>query len=132
MYTGGPSGARETQVRSRWAAIDALVQDIGELSADIQIAERTLSTDPRTPAARQALDRATEAVGLAIDDPGDATIGRAAAAIVETRLLIGPLGLALERSKALAEAARTLRTAQDELSRLSAVRRRWRRLLEKD
>jgi hypothetical protein len=119
-------------VRSRWAAIDALVQDIGELSADIQIAERTLSTDPRTPAARQALDRATEAVGLAIDDPGDATIGRAAAAIVETRLLIGPLGLALERSKALAEAAGTLRTAQDELSRLSAVRRRWRRLLEKD
>ena len=117
---------------SRWAAIDALVQDIGELSADVQLAERTLSADPRTPAARQALDRATEAVGLAIDDPGEATIGRAASAIVETRRLIGPLGLSLERNKALAEGARTLHTAQHELPRLAAVRRRWRRLLAKD
>jgi hypothetical protein len=119
-------------VASRWATIDALVQDIGELSADVQLAERTLSADPRTPAARQALDRATDALGLAIDDPGEATIGRAAAAIVEARRRVGPLGLALERSKALAEAARTLRTAQSELPRLAAVRQRWHRLLTND
>ena len=116
----------------RSAAIDALVQDIGELSAEVELAERTLATDPRTPAARQALERATEAVGLAIDDPADATIGRAASAIVETRRLIGPLGLALERNKALADAARTLHSAQYELPRLAAVRQRWRRLLAKD
>jgi hypothetical protein len=132
VYTGGPSLAKETPVPSRWAAIDAIVQDIGELSADVQLAERTLSTNPSTQAARQALDRATDAAGLAIDDPGDATIGRAASAIVETRRLIGPLDLALERNKALAEAARTLRTAQSELPRLAAVRQRWRRLLTKD
>ena len=116
----------------RSAAIDALVQDIGELSADVELAERTLATDPRTLAARRALEKATDAVGLAIDDPGDATIGRAASAIVETRRLIGALGLALERNKALADAARTLHSAQYELPRLAAVRQRWRRLLAKD
>ena len=115
-----------------WAAIDALVQDIGELSAEVHLAERTLSTDPRTQAARRALDRATDAVCTAIDDNSEAAVGRAAAALVETRLLIGPLGLALERSRALAEGARTLRKAKDELPRLAARRQRWKRLLSKD
>ena len=115
-----------------WAAIDALVQDIGELSADVQLAEHTLPTDARTQAARRALDRATDAVCAAIDDSSEAAVGRAAAAIVETRLIIGPLGLPLERSRALAEGARTLRTAKDELPRLAARRQRWKRLLSKE
>jgi hypothetical protein len=122
----------ESPVPARWAAIDALVQDIGELSAEVHLAERTLSTDPRTQAARVALDRATEAVCAAIDDSSEAAVARAAAAIVETRLLIGPLGLTLDRGRALAEAARTLRTAKDELPRLAARRQRWKRLLSKD
>jgi hypothetical protein len=119
-------------VPARWTAIDALVQDIGELSADVQLAERTLSTDVRTQAARRALDRATDAVCAAIDDSSEAAVGRAAAAIVETRLIIGPLGLPVERSRALAEATRTLRTAKDELPRLAARRQRWKRMLSKD
>jgi hypothetical protein len=32
-------------VPATWAAIDAVVQDIGELSADVHLAERTLSKD---------------------------------------------------------------------------------------
>ena len=64
-----------------WAAIDALVQDIGELSADVHLAERTLSTDPRTQAARRALDKATDAVCAAIDETSEAAVGRAAAAL---------------------------------------------------
>jgi hypothetical protein len=119
-------------VPARWAAIDALVQDIGELSADVHMAERTLSTDARTRAARRALDRATEAVCAAIDETSEAAVGRALSAIVETRLIIGPLGLALERSRALADAARTLKAAKDELPRLAAQRQRWKRILSKD
>jgi hypothetical protein len=119
-------------VPGHWAAIDALVQDVGELSAEVHLAERTLSTDPRTRAARQALDRATEAVCAAIDETSEVAFRRAAAAIVETRLLIGPLGLTLESSRALAEAARTLRSAKDELPRLAALRQRWRRILSKE
>ena len=115
-----------------WAAIDALVQDIGELSAEVHLAERTLSTDPRTQAARRALDKATDAVCAAIDEGSQAAVGRAAAAVVETRLLIGPLGLALERSRAIAEGDRTLRKAKDELPRMAAGRQRWKRLLSKD
>lgn len=111
---------------SRWAEIDALVQDIGELSAEVQLAERTLSTDPRTKAARQALDRATDAVCLAIGDSSEAAVGRAAAAIGETRFLIAPLGSSLDRGKALGEAARTLRPTQPELPHLADLRRRRR------
>ena len=117
---------------AHWAAIDALVQEIGELSAEVQLAERTLSTDARTRAARRALDRATDAVCAAIDETSEVAVGRAAAAIVETRLLIGPRGLSLERTRALSEAARTLRKAKDELPRLAALRLRWRRILAKD
>jgi hypothetical protein len=119
-------------VPRRWAAIDALVQDIGELSADVQLAEHTLSTDARTKAARRALDRATDAVCAAIDETSEAAVGRAAGAIVETRLILGPLGLPLERSRALADASRTLRRAKDELPRLAARRQRWKRMVSKD
>ena len=59
---------------AHWAAIDALVQDIGELSAEVQLAERTLSTDARTRAARRALDRATDAVCAASFAPDGQTI----------------------------------------------------------
>jgi hypothetical protein len=107
-----------------WAAIDALVQDIGELSADVHLAERTLPTDPRTRAARQALDRATDSICTAIDDTSDSAVESAASAMAETRLLIGHLGLTVEKTKSLADAARTLRTAQHELPRLAALRRR--------
>ena len=117
---------------ARWAAIDALVQDIGELSADVHVAEHTLSTDPRTQAARRALDRATDAVCAAIDEGSVAAIEHAKAAVVETRLLIGPLGLSLERNQALSEAERTIRKAEAELPRLAARRLRWKRLLSRD
>jgi hypothetical protein len=119
-------------VPARWAAIDALVQDIGELSADVQLAEHTLATDARTQAARRALDKATDAVCAAIDETSEAAVGRAAAAIVETRLIIGTLGLPLERNRALTEATRTLRTATETLPRLAAQRQRWKRILSKD
>jgi hypothetical protein len=114
-------------VPSRWAEIDALVLDIGELSAEVQLAERTLATDPRTKAARRALDRATEAVCSAMDDSSESAVQRAASAIAETRLLIGPLGSTLGKNKVLADAAHTLRTAQRELARLAAPRRRGKR-----
>ena len=117
---------------AHWAAIDALVQDIGELSAEVQLAEHTLATDARTQAARRALDRATDAVCAAIDETSEAAVERAAAAIVETRRIIEPLGLPVDRSRAFAEAARTLRTAKAELPRLAAHRQRWRRILSKD
>jgi len=118
-------------VPARWAAIDALVQDIGELSADVHVAEHTLSTDPRTQAARRALDRATDAVCAAIDEGSVAAIESAKAAVVETRLLIGPLGLSLG-NQALSEAERTIRKAEAELPRLAGLRLRWKRLLSKD
>ena len=111
---------------SGWVAIDALVQDIGELCADVHLAERTLPTDPRTTAARHALDRATDAVCTAIDEASDSALGQANSAIAETRFIVGHLGLTLERRKSLAEAPRTLRTAQRELPRLAALRRRKR------
>jgi hypothetical protein len=114
-------------VPSGWVAIDALVQDIGELCADVHLAERTLPTDPRTTAARHALDRATDAVCTAIDEASDSALGRASSAIAETRFIVGHLGLTLERHKSLANAPRTLRNAQRELPRLAALTRRKRR-----
>ena len=61
-----------------------------------------------------------------------AAIERAKAAVIETRLLIGPLGLSLERHQALSDAERTLRKAEAEFPRLAARRQRWKRLLSKD
>jgi hypothetical protein len=52
--------------------------------------------------------------------------------VIETRLLIGPLGLSLERHQALSDAERTLRKAEAEFPRLAARRQRWKRLLSKD
>ena len=112
---------------SGWVAIDALVQDIGELCADVHLAERTLPTDPRTTAARHALDRATEAVCTAIDAPSDSALGQATSAIADTRFLVAHLGLSQERHKSLATAPRTLRAGQRELPRLAALRRRRKR-----
>lgn len=111
---------------SGWVAIDALVQDIGELCADVHLAERTLPTDARTTAARHALDRATEALCTAIDEPSDSALGQATSAIADTRFLVSDLGLTQERHKSLATAPRTLRAGQRELPRLAALRRRKR------
>ena len=82
-----------------WVAIDALVEDIGELCADVHLAERTLPTDPRTTAARHALDRATEAVCTAIDEPSDSALGHATSAIAETRFLVTHVIRTQERHK---------------------------------
>ena len=92
---------------STWVVIDALVHEIGALSAQVHMAERTIASDPRTPAARQSLDRATEAVCLAIDETSDRAARRARHAIAETRRLLSELGL-LTATGDLAQAARKL------------------------
>jgi signal transduction histidine kinase len=112
-------------VPSSWATIDALVHDIGELSAQVLMAEHTLATDARTRAARTGLDLATDAVSTAIDERSESAARRASEAIAETRALIVSLGLSIERSRSLVEAARRLTaTSQREHSRTAALRRR--------
>jgi chemotaxis regulatin CheY-phosphate phosphatase CheZ len=117
---------------STWATIDALVHDIGELSADVQMAERTLATDPRTHAARTGLDRATDAVSIAIDQASESAVQRAASAIDETRALIAQLGLNVRRGRSLVDAAQKLvATAEREQRRMAVLRSRLEKRMPK-
>ena len=110
---------------STWAAIDALVHEIGELSVDVQSAEHTLATDPRTRAARRGLDQATIAVSTAIDEGSESAVQRASSAIDETRALIGQLGLRIQHSRSLVEAAgKLVATAERQKRRMTAMRSR--------
>lgn len=113
---------------SPWAVIDGLVHDIGALSVQVQVAERTLATDPRTVAARHALDCATDAVCTAIDETSASAAAKAASAIADTRALIVQLGLTAETSRSLVHAAGELiATAEKQRQRTSAIRRRFKR-----
>jgi hypothetical protein len=115
-------------VPTTWATIDALVHEIGELSADVHLAERTLASDPRTHAARNGLDRATEAVSAAIDEASEDALQRAGSAIDETKALIGQLGLTIQHSHGLVEAAQKLvEDAARRERRMSVLRTRLRR-----
>jgi hypothetical protein len=111
-------------VLSNWATIDALVHDIGELSVDVQMAERTLATDPRTRAARTGLDRATDAVSTAIDEASESALRRATSAIDDTRALIAQLGLSMQHSRSLVDAAQKLvaTAAEREQRRMASFR----------
>ena len=110
---------------STWAAIDALVRHIGELSADVLSAEHTLATDPRTRAARKGLDRATIAVSTAIDERSESAVQSASSAIDETRALIGELGLSVQRSRSLVDAAgKLVATAERQKQRTAVIRTR--------
>ncbi len=110
---------------SPWAVIDVLVHDIGALSAQVHVAESTLSSDPRTQAARRALDRATDAVCLAIDETSETAAKRAAAAIEDTRALIAELGLTIENARNLVDAAHKLMaTSERHRHRMQTLRRR--------
>jgi len=114
---------------SGWTVIETLVEDLGDLSAQVHVAERTLATDPRTRAARVALERATEALCTAIDETSSTAADRAASAIQDTRSLLAELGVAVQTSRTLAGAARRL-IAQSERERKRADDLR-RRLLER-
>lgn len=114
----------QDRVSSPWPVIDALVHDIGALSAQVHVAERTLASDPRTGAARRALDLATDAVCSAIDDTSEAAATRATAAIEEARALIAQLGMTAETSRSLLEAGRKLVAASErERHRTEAMRK---------
>jgi chemotaxis regulatin CheY-phosphate phosphatase CheZ len=95
-------------VSSHWSVIDGLVRDIGSLAGDVHLAERTLATDPRTHAARRALDTATDAVCSAIEDTSAASEKRATTAVEQARTLVGQLGLTIRDSHNLAHAAHAL------------------------
>lgn len=127
VYTSAPL-RRGRHVSSPWAVIDGLVHDIGALSVQVQVAERTLATDPRTVAARHALDCATDAVCTAIDETSASAAAKAASAIADTRALIVQLGLTAETSRSLVHAAGELiATAEKQRQRTSAIRRRFKR-----
>lgn len=110
-----------------WVVIDVLVHDIGALSAQVQMAERTLATDPRTRAARTSLDRATDAVCVAIDDVSEPAAARAKTAIAETRALIAQLGLTGDATGRFVRAAGNLvAKSEQERHRAESLRRRLR------
>jgi hypothetical protein len=114
-----------TDVTSHWKAIDTLVKDIGALAVDVQMAERTLATDPRTSAARRALDSATDAVCVAIDESSEAAAAQANRAIEEARGAVVKLGLTLQNSRSLIVAARDIsRRLEDTVKTSAALRDR--------
>ena len=109
---------------THWSVIDVLVRDIGSLAVDVHLAERTLATDPRTRAARRALDAATDAVCSAMDEvTADAEI-RASTAVKRARATIAHLGLTVQDSRNLVRAAqRLLKRSDDRAARPAAVPR---------
>ncbi|HUG52503.1 MAG TPA: hypothetical protein VMR21_02835 [Vicinamibacteria bacterium] len=110
---------------SHWAVIETLVHEIGALSADVQTAELTLATDPRTSAARRALDAATAAVCTALDDNRASAAADAAEAIAEAREALVELGVASQTPRELTTATRALmRRLEDDMLRAADLRRR--------
>jgi len=112
-------------VASQWSLIDGLVRDIGALAADVHMAERTLATDPRTQAARTALDTATDAVCVAIDETSQSAATQATHAISQARAIIDQLGLTMQTSRNLVAASRALtEQAEGQVERAEAIRGR--------
>jgi chemotaxis regulatin CheY-phosphate phosphatase CheZ len=95
-------------VRSHWSVIDGFVRDIGSFAVDVHMAERTLATDPRTRAARTALDAATDAVCTAIDQVTADAEARAGTAVERARATIAQLGLTIQDSRSLVHASQDL------------------------
>jgi len=123
VYSAPHSGV--DGVASQWLVIDGLVRDIGALAADVHMAERTLATDPRTHAARSALDRATDAVCVAIDETSQSAATQATHAISQARAIIDQLGLTMQTSRNLVAASRALtEQAEGQVERAEAIRGR--------
>jgi chemotaxis regulatin CheY-phosphate phosphatase CheZ len=116
-------------VSPHWATIDGLVRDLGDVSSQVHLAERTLGSDPRTAAARRALEQATDAVCTAIDETSASAAERAATAIEDTRALLGQLGVTVRASRTLVTAAHDLiARAEAEHKRMALLRRRLRKM----
>jgi len=107
-------------VPTHWSVIDVLVRDIGSLAVHVHLAERTLATDPRTRAARRALDAATDAVCSAMDEVTADAETRASSAVKRARATIAHLGLTVHDSRNLARAAQRLLKRSDDGAARSA------------
>jgi hypothetical protein len=95
-------------VPSHWSVIDVLVRDIGSLAVEVHLAEHTLATDPRTRAARRALDAATDAVCTAMDEVTADAEAKAQTEVERARTIIARVRPTARSRRSLAGAARDL------------------------